>query len=72
VILQAIIRFVHGNLSAMIVADMYYSSLATPDSETLENNLVLVGHGIQANVQRMEEMKISKFWSFNQVFEEDG
>jgi hypothetical protein len=37
------------------------SSLATPDSETTENNLVFVGHGIQNDLQRLEEMKISKY-----------
>ncbi|KAH7886433.1 hypothetical protein F5I97DRAFT_1928286 [Phlebopus sp. FC_14] len=33
-------------------------SLVSPDSETLANNLVLVGHGIYADIQRLEEMKI--------------
>lgn len=36
-----------------------YSSLATPDSETTENNLVLVGHAIQGDLQRLEDLKIS-------------
>ncbi|KAF8838680.1 hypothetical protein BDN67DRAFT_933350 [Paxillus ammoniavirescens] len=34
------------------------SSLVSPDSETIANNLVLVGHGIQADLQRLEAMKI--------------
>lgn len=34
------------------------SSLVSPDIETLANNLVLVGHGVQADIQRLEEMKI--------------
>ncbi|KAF9233708.1 hypothetical protein BU15DRAFT_31574, partial [Melanogaster broomeanus] len=34
------------------------SSLVSPDSETIANNLVLVGHGIKAVLQRLEEMKI--------------
>ncbi|KAK2462867.1 hypothetical protein APHAL10511_005065 [Amanita phalloides] len=34
------------------------SSLATPDSETHANELVLVGHGIHGDLQRLEEMKI--------------
>ncbi|KAF9218312.1 hypothetical protein BS17DRAFT_106382 [Gyrodon lividus] len=34
------------------------SSLVSPDSETIANNLVLVGHGIQADIQRLEEMEI--------------
>ncbi|KAG8219194.1 hypothetical protein J3R82DRAFT_5 [Butyriboletus roseoflavus] len=34
------------------------SSLVSPDSETVANNVVLVGHGIQVIMQRLEEMKI--------------
>lgn len=34
------------------------SSLVSPDIETSANNLVLVGHGVQADIQRLEEMKI--------------
>ncbi|KAJ7208060.1 hypothetical protein GGX14DRAFT_455370 [Mycena pura] len=34
------------------------SSLASPDSETIPNTLVLVAHGIGGDLQRMEEMKI--------------
>jgi hypothetical protein len=37
-----------------------YSSLASPDSETVSNNLVLVAHGIGGDLARLEEMKISK------------
>ena len=36
------------------------SGLVTPESETVANNVVLVGHGIQAIMQRLEDMKISK------------
>ncbi|KAK6992091.1 ATP-synt-DE-N domain-containing protein [Favolaschia claudopus] len=34
------------------------SSLASPDSETTPNTLVLVAHGISGDLNRMEEMKI--------------
>ncbi|KAH7923789.1 hypothetical protein BV22DRAFT_1035921 [Leucogyrophana mollusca] len=34
------------------------SSLVSPDSETSPNQLVLVGHGIHGDMQRLEEMKI--------------
>ncbi|TFK42209.1 hypothetical protein BDQ12DRAFT_677803 [Crucibulum laeve] len=34
------------------------SSFASPDSETTPNSLVLVGHGINGDLSRMEEMKI--------------
>ncbi|KAJ6629942.1 hypothetical protein B0H10DRAFT_1213968 [Mycena sp. CBHHK59/15] len=34
------------------------SSFASPDSETIPNTLVLVGHGIHGDLARMEEMKI--------------
>ncbi|KAJ7226246.1 hypothetical protein B0H12DRAFT_1030531 [Mycena haematopus] len=34
------------------------SSLASPDSETISNTLVLVAHGISGDLTRMEEMKI--------------
>lgn len=35
------------------------SSLASPDSETAVNTLVLVAHGIQSHLARLDEMKIS-------------
>lgn len=38
-----------------------YSSLASPDSETCSNTVVLVGFGTHAQLARLEEMKISKF-----------
>ncbi|KAJ7034767.1 hypothetical protein C8F04DRAFT_956035 [Mycena alexandri] len=34
------------------------SSLASPDSETIPNTLVLVAHGISGDLARMEEMRI--------------
>ncbi|KAG9309062.1 hypothetical protein JVU11DRAFT_10944 [Chiua virens] len=34
------------------------SSLVSPDSESTANSVVLVGHGVQAIMQRLEEMKI--------------
>lgn len=36
-----------------------YSSMVSPDSETVPNSLVLVGHGIHGDIRRFEEMKIS-------------
>ena len=36
------------------------SSLASPDSESTPNSLVLVAHNIQGDLARLEEMKISK------------
>ncbi|KIP04321.1 hypothetical protein PHLGIDRAFT_36980 [Phlebiopsis gigantea 11061_1 CR5-6] len=34
------------------------SSMVSPDSETVPNSLVLVGHGIHGDVRKLEEMKI--------------
>ncbi|OAX40998.1 hypothetical protein K503DRAFT_554028 [Rhizopogon vinicolor AM-OR11-026] len=34
------------------------SSLVSPDTETTANTLVLVGHGVSADIQRLEETKI--------------
>ncbi|GJE89548.1 hypothetical protein PsYK624_056510 [Phanerochaete sordida] len=34
------------------------SSMTSPDSETVPNSLVLVGHGILGDLRRLEEMKI--------------
>ncbi|KAJ2927055.1 hypothetical protein H1R20_g10039, partial [Candolleomyces eurysporus] len=36
----------------------FNSSLASPDSETVANTLVLVAHGLQGDLARLEEMKI--------------
>lgn len=35
------------------------SGLVSPESETTANNVVLVCHGVQAVMQRLDEMKIS-------------
>ncbi|KAG7086625.1 hypothetical protein E1B28_002567 [Marasmius oreades] len=40
------------------VIETIISSFASPDSDTLANNLVLVGHGISGDIARLEEMKI--------------
>lgn len=40
--------------------ELVYSSLASPDSETAVNTLVLVAHGMQGIMSRLDEMKISK------------
>ncbi len=37
----------------------YYSSLASPDSETQANSVVLVTHSATEDLLRLEEMKIS-------------
>ncbi|KII93086.1 hypothetical protein PLICRDRAFT_170877 [Plicaturopsis crispa FD-325 SS-3] len=41
-----------------VVIQAIISSLASPDSETHANDLVLVGHGLISDLQRLEEMKI--------------
>ncbi|KAF9262153.1 hypothetical protein L218DRAFT_868120 [Marasmius fiardii PR-910] len=40
------------------IIETIISSFSSPDSETLANNLVLVGHGIGGDLARLEEMKI--------------
>jgi hypothetical protein len=37
-----------------------YSSLASPESETAPNALILIGHNVQGDLARLEEMKISE------------
>ena len=44
-------------------SNICYSSLASPDSETQANNLVLVTHSATEDLRRFDEMKISKFLS---------
>lgn len=46
-------------MSTALVSDVIYSSLASPDAETTANSLVLVGHGVSSDIQRLEETKIS-------------
>lgn len=41
------------------------SSFSSPDSETIANSLVLVGHGILGCLDRLKEMNISKFTPFS-------
>jgi hypothetical protein len=36
------------------------SSLAAPDSETTANEMILVGHGISGDLERLADLKISK------------
>lgn len=43
-------------------ADASGSSLASPDSETIPNKLVLVAHGLSGDLQRLADMKISMYW----------
>ncbi|KAF5332612.1 hypothetical protein D9611_005282 [Ephemerocybe angulata] len=40
------------------IIETIISSLASPDSETALNTLVLVAHGVQGDLARLEEMKI--------------
>lgn len=41
-----------------VIINAIISSLATPDSETVPNGLVLVGHGMQGELERMDALKI--------------
>ena len=61
-IIQAVIRYV-VNISWNTLLNKFgsvCSSLASPDSETMPNHLVLVAHNIQNDLIRLDEMKISK------------
>lgn len=61
-VVQGIIRFV-GVFCFQIRAETVvcaHSSLASPDSETLPNNLVIVTHGASGDLARLEDMKISQ------------
>ncbi|TFK21285.1 hypothetical protein FA15DRAFT_696451 [Coprinopsis marcescibilis] len=59
-LIQTVIRFVHQYflVSFLHRLNRFNSSLQSPDSETMANTLVLVGHGLQGHLQRLEEMKI--------------
>lgn len=61
-IVQSVLRWVWSACSRLSVCVLTFmdSGLVTPESETVANNVVLVGHGIQAIMQRLEDMKISK------------
>ena len=63
-IVQAVIRHVVNFLFFVLVFVLtypdVYSSLASPESETAANTLVLVGHNIQGDLSRLEMMKISE------------
>lgn len=37
------------------------SSLASPDSETLPNQLILVGHGVGGDLDRLADLNVSKY-----------
>jgi hypothetical protein len=37
------------------------SSLASPDSETVPNQLVLVAHGIGGDLERLADLKVSEY-----------
>ncbi len=62
-IVQAVIRHVSDFffvLAVVLIYPYFYSSLASPESETAANTLVLVGHNIQGDLSRLEMMKISE------------
>ena len=42
--------------------------MVSPDSETVPNSLVLVGHGIHGDIRRLEEMKISMYSALIETF----
>lgn len=58
-IVQAIIRYEFNHVYALIWTGSC-SSFASPESETAPNELILVGHNVQADLARLEEMKISE------------
>ncbi len=70
--MQAIIRcaactsIIHRSTLFDIVFDER-STMTSPDSETVPNTLVLVGHSISADLKRMEEMRISASPSYRIV-----
>lgn len=45
-----------AKLSAVVQAVI--SSMLSPESETMSNSLVLVGHGVSSDLRRLEEMRI--------------
>lgn len=55
---------VHG-YNKFSYGDPNYSSMASPDSETIPNTLVLVIHGTSSDPRRLEEMKISQRLPFH-------
>ena len=63
-ILQAIIGYVNSGRQVILSDADFFRSLASPDSETTANSLVLVTHSAHEDLRRLEEMKISKWWYF--------
>jgi hypothetical protein len=61
-IIQPVIRYVVNISWNTLLNNLgsVRSSLASPDSETMPNHLVLVAHNIQNDLIRLDEMKISK------------
>ncbi|KAG6872115.1 hypothetical protein C0995_012892 [Termitomyces sp. Mi166 len=61
-IIQTIIRFASLSCRPFFASNPFTtptnSSLASPDSETTPNTLVLVAHGISGDLARLDEMKI--------------
>ena len=60
-IIQTIVTL--SPLSSLILADLHpqVDSLASPDSETQPNDMVLVAHGVSGDLERLSELKIRKF-----------
>jgi hypothetical protein len=59
-IIQTIVML--GSFSSPILADLLpqVDSLASPDSETQPNDMVLVAHGVSGDLERLSELKIRK------------
>ena len=62
-IIQSVLRCVSSSCTLVCACRtlFLYSSILSPDVETSANNLILVGHGVHMDIQRLEEMKISTY-----------
>ena len=49
-----------NSVTEIHASDVPHSSLASPDSETQANSLVLITHSVVEDLRRFDEMKISK------------
>lgn len=50
-----------GKKNTSRILEAVFTSLASPDSDSQSNDLVLVGHGIAGDLKKLEELKISTF-----------
>ena len=46
------------------VVQALISSLASPDSDLMANDLVVVGHGLAGDLEKLHDMRISGYFSF--------